>query len=54
MRVFRDMLERDIGKDVTYYEHPGASHVFMLWPWHDPERTVGFERLKEWMASVWP
>lgn len=55
MRWFRDMLDADIGSDkVTYYEYPGASHVFMMWWWHDPEKTAGYAKLAEWAASVFP
>jgi hypothetical protein len=43
-------LVRDLGEGmVTAYEAPDAIHAFLLFAWHEPERTKGFELLSRWV-----
>lgn len=52
MRTLRDRLEADIGKRLTYLEVDGASHVFMMWRWHEPEKSEGFAHVDKWAGTV--
>jgi acetyl esterase/lipase len=50
VRTLKRRLVRDLGEGmVTAYEAPDAIHAFLLFAWHEPERTKGFELLSRWV-----
>lgn len=54
MRTFRDRLIRDVGQDsVRYIEYPYAFHDFLLFVWHEPERTQALTEISRWLRSIY-
>jgi acetyl esterase/lipase len=50
VRTLKERMVRDLGRDrVTAYEAPDAVHVFLLWKWHEPERSEGLELVSNWV-----
>lgn len=51
IHVLRDKMVAELGGgQVEYYEAPGAIHDFLVFVWHDPERTETLRRLANWIA----
>lgn len=39
------------GVDVTSYVHPDAIHDYTIFPWHEPERTEGLQKIGQWVDN---
>jgi len=48
-RMVADMGEGDGEGQVTYYEAPDAVHDYLLFLWHDPERTDTLQAISKWL-----
>ena len=49
-RTLKKRMVRDLGEGkVTAYEAPDAIHDFLLFGWHDPERTEALTLLSQWI-----
>jgi len=44
-----DGIDEGEGK-VRYYEAPDAVHDYLVFPWHDPERTETLKAIAKWVA----
>jgi acetyl esterase/lipase len=44
-----DMGEGDGKGQVTYYEAPDAVHDYLVFPWHEPERTTTIQAMSKWL-----
>lgn len=43
-------MEADVGeKGVEFVEYEDAVHDFLMFPWHEPERTQALRRIGEWI-----
>ncbi|KAI0344784.1 alpha/beta-hydrolase [Trametopsis cervina] len=52
IRFLRLRMTSDIGSDmVTYVEKPDAVHDFMMFAWHEPERTECLRLIADWIES---
>jgi acetyl esterase/lipase len=54
MRTLRDRLVCDIGEGeggVKYVEYPDAIHDFLIFNWHEPERTEALKELRMWVVN---
>ena len=49
-RMVADMGEGGGEGQVTYYEAPDAVHDYLLFPWHDPERTETLQAISKWLS----
>lgn len=50
VRTLKQRMVRDLGeKKVTAYEVPDGVHSFLLWKWHEPERSEIFGLLSDWV-----
>ena len=50
VRTLKRRLVRDLGqREVTAYEAPDGVHAFLLFEWHEPERTEAFDLLSRWV-----
>lgn len=48
-----EKMERNIGaENVEFYLAQLAVHDFILLPWHEPERTNGFEEIAAWVSTL--
>ncbi|KZT28688.1 alpha/beta-hydrolase [Neolentinus lepideus HHB14362 ss-1] len=53
MRTLRDRLVADNGQaKVVFLEYPEAIHDFLLFPWHEPERSQALSEIKSWMQQL--
>ncbi|KAJ3554233.1 hypothetical protein NM688_g3213 [Phlebia brevispora] len=55
--VFRDPnrtlakhMTADMGERLTYLEVPDATHIFMSFTWHEPERAEGLRQVAKWLS----
>lgn len=54
MRTFRDRLVHDSGADrVRYLEYPDAFHDWLMFPFHEPERTQALTELNQWLSGIY-
>lgn len=53
MRTWSRRLVRDIGAKATYTEYPDAFHDFILVPWHEPERSLALQQIKDWVRWIY-
>lgn len=50
VRTLKLRLVRDLGEEkVESYEPPDATHAFLLFRWHEPERAEGFKLISHWV-----
>ncbi|GJE84846.1 esterase [Phanerochaete sordida] len=57
LEVFADQIlllvarmKEDMGADmVEFLEQPHAVHDFLVFPWHEPERTESLQRIAKWL-----
>jgi acetyl esterase/lipase len=50
IRVFATMMREDLGQGkVEFLEQPDALHDFLVFPWHEPERTESLDRIAKWL-----
>lgn len=52
MRTFRDKMQADIGKDLTYVETKDAVHDVILYHWYQPERNEIIQKVSEWFSAL--
>jgi acetyl esterase/lipase len=48
-RMVADMGEGDGEGQVTYYEAPDAVHDYLIFLWHEPERTDTLQAISKWV-----
>ncbi|KAJ3535198.1 hypothetical protein NM688_g7011 [Phlebia brevispora] len=51
-RTLRERMAVDMGERLTYLEVPGATHIFLSFTWHEPERTEGFNKVAKWLSAT--
>ena len=50
VRTLKRRFVRDLGEgEVTAYEASDGVHAFLLFEWHEPERTEAFDLLSRWV-----
>ena len=49
-RMVADMGEGDGSGQLTYHEAPDAIHDYIMFPWHDPERTNTLKAISRWLS----
>ena len=50
VRTLKERMVRDMGEGkVTTYEAPDGLHDFLLFDWHEPERTEAFGLISRWI-----
>jgi acetyl esterase/lipase len=57
IRLLRDRMAADLnggekGEQLTYYEAPNGVHVYIAFPWHEPERTDTLKAIATWVDSA--
>ncbi|KAH8825987.1 alpha beta-hydrolase, partial [Flagelloscypha sp. PMI_526] len=48
IRTLKEDKEDDMGKDLLYVEKKDASHDWLLWDWHEPERRLWLTLSNGW------
>ena len=52
IRHLRDGMMEDLGEElVTYNEVDGAVHDYLIFGWHDPDRTVTSRKILKWLKE---
>ncbi|KII84163.1 hypothetical protein PLICRDRAFT_32564 [Plicaturopsis crispa FD-325 SS-3] len=51
IRALRDLMRRDIGDDLTYYEADDAVHDYIVFEWFEPERTETLKAIAGWVGA---
>ncbi|KDQ53621.1 hypothetical protein JAAARDRAFT_136948 [Jaapia argillacea MUCL 33604] len=56
IRTLRKKMVEDMGEgegkgQVEYYEAPDAIHDYLVFNWHEPERTETLKRIAEWLGA---
>ncbi|TFK20767.1 alpha/beta-hydrolase [Coprinopsis marcescibilis] len=61
IRTFKGRMIQDLGEGdgvkngegkVRYYEAPDAIHDYLVFPWHEPERSKTLEAIAKWVAAA--
>ncbi|KAG6845917.1 hypothetical protein H0H87_000723 [Tephrocybe sp. NHM501043] len=47
--TLRDRMVKDLGDQVTFYEAKDAIHDYLVFRWHDPERTDTLKAIAKWV-----
>ncbi|KAG6841871.1 hypothetical protein C0991_005601 [Blastosporella zonata] len=47
--TLRDRMVKDLGDQVTYYEAKDGIHDYLVFQWHDPERTETLKTIAKWV-----
>ncbi|KAG6911110.1 hypothetical protein DXG01_003850 [Tephrocybe rancida] len=47
--TLRDRMVKDLGDQVTYFEAKDAIHDYLVFQWHDPERTETLKAIAKWV-----
>ena len=54
-RIVKDLGSGDgVGENegkVRYLEAPDAVHIFVLFEWHEPERSSALKEIAQWIAQ---
>lgn len=59
--TLRERMVRDLGEGdgvapndgkVRYYEAPDGVHDYLVFPWHEPERTDTYKELNKWIHAA--
>ncbi|KAG6897938.1 hypothetical protein C0992_008686 [Termitomyces sp. T32_za158] len=45
----RDRMMKDLGEQVTYYEAKDGIHDYLIFEWHEPERTDTLKAIAKWV-----
>ena len=52
IRHLRDAMAEDLGEEVvTYNEVDGAVHDYLIFDWHDPDRTATSRKILKWLGE---
>lgn len=51
-RFLRDRMRAEMGDRLTYTEVESATHIFMNFTWHEPERTEGLKYVAKWLSAA--
>ncbi|KAJ3554231.1 hypothetical protein NM688_g3214 [Phlebia brevispora] len=49
-RTLAERMGADMGERFTYLEILDATHIFMNFTWHEPERTEGLKQVAKWLS----
>ena len=53
IRTFKERMVKDLGEEsVKYYEAPDGFHDYLVFTWHEPERTDTFKELAKWIKTI--
>jgi acetyl esterase/lipase len=52
IRTLKDRMRKDLGDDVKYYEATDGIHDYLVFSWHDPERTDTLKEIARWIATI--
>ncbi|KAG6832613.1 hypothetical protein H0H92_014449 [Tricholoma furcatifolium] len=47
--TLRDRMVKDLGDQVTYYEAADGIHDYLVFDWHEPERTDTLKAIAKWV-----
>ncbi|KAG5353784.1 hypothetical protein C0989_002567 [Termitomyces sp. Mn162] len=47
--TLRDRMAKDLGDQFTYYEAKDAFHDYLIFEWHEPERTETLKAIAKWV-----
>ena len=58
--TLKNRLIKDLGEDdgtagegkVRFYDAPDAVHDYLIFHWHEPERTQTLKAISEWLTLV--
>ncbi|KAF9486219.1 alpha/beta-hydrolase [Pholiota conissans] len=50
--TLKERMARDLGDKLRYFEAPDGVHDFMIFGWHEPERTNALKEINKWMQSL--
>jgi len=52
IRTLEKRMRQDLGNEmVTYYEAPDAVHDYLIFPWHEPERSETLSIIGSWVGA---
>ncbi|KAF9486222.1 alpha/beta-hydrolase [Pholiota conissans] len=49
--TLKERMARDLGDKLRYFEAPDGVHDFLIFGWHEPERTNALREINKWMQS---
>lgn len=61
IKILRDRMIKDLGEGdgvepndgkVRYLEAPDGVHDYLVFPWHEPERTSAYRAINKWLAAA--
>jgi acetyl esterase/lipase len=53
IRTLKDRMVKDLGKDhIEYYEARDGVHDYLVFDWHEPERTDTLRQIAKWVEAA--
>lgn len=49
--TLKERMMKDLGDKLRYYEAPDAVHDYLIFTWHEPERTETLREINLWLKS---
>jgi hypothetical protein len=45
-------MAKDLGDKVRYFEAPDGVHDYLIFTWHEPERTNTLKEINQWLKTL--
>lgn len=52
IRTLAERMKADLGDDLVYHEAKDAIHDFIVFDWHEPERSEALVHISQWVCSL--
>jgi acetyl esterase/lipase len=53
IRTLKDRMRKDLGdENVKYYEATDGIHDYLVFNWHEPERTDTLKEIAKWIQTI--
>ena len=52
IRALAELMKADLGDDLVYHEAKDSVHDFIVFGWHEPERSIALEEIARWVDKL--
>ncbi|KAF8183121.1 Alpha/Beta hydrolase protein [Pholiota molesta] len=50
--TLKERMAKDLGDKVRYFEAPDGVHDYLIFTWHEPERTNTMKEINQWLKTL--
>jgi acetyl esterase/lipase len=50
--TLKERMAKDLGDKVRYFEAPDGVHDYLIFTWHEPERTNTLKEINQWLKTL--